>query len=528
MYISYLISKVHIRTLSACIVCVVVSSLTLVGQSQPVATLQGSIRDANGKALAGATVQLQSKSDQQTVQSDAQGAYRFTARPGDGYSLRAKKTGSGEANFGPISLTAGQTKSVDLKLQPQKTSTGPEFYDEPQFTVAGVTDSAAPGGHGSDAVLRTSEALAKDVASLNKSRSENTSVAEEITLKRVAESSPGNFAANYRLGKFLVEHGRSKEAIPYLERAAKINADDYANGYQLALAYATTGQYDRAKDGASNLLSREDRPELHHLLADAQEKLGEYVEAAAEYQHAAELDPSEANLFDWGAELLLHRAVQPALEVYAKGARLYPRSSRMLLGLGVSQYSSGAYDRAAQSVCRSSDLRPDDATPYLFLGRMLSVETGESPAITERLARFFASQPANALANYYYALSLWQRRKGPQEAANVAKVEALLAESVRLDPKLGNGYLQLGILYSDRKDFPKAIAAYQNAIQANPQLDEAHFRLAQVYRQTGEQAKAQAEIRLYDQISKDTAHEIERQRRELPRFVYTLRNQPAQ
>ena len=41
-----------------------------------------------------------------------------------------------------------------------------EFADKPNFTVAGVTDWTAVGGHGSDATLRTSEALARETTTL--------------------------------------------------------------------------------------------------------------------------------------------------------------------------------------------------------------------------------------------------------------------------------------------------------------------------------------------------------------------------
>ena len=41
-----------------------------------------------------------------------------------------------------------------------------EFADKPNFTVAGVTDWTAVGGHGSDATLRTSEALARETVTL--------------------------------------------------------------------------------------------------------------------------------------------------------------------------------------------------------------------------------------------------------------------------------------------------------------------------------------------------------------------------
>ena len=102
-----------------------------------------------------------------------------------------------------------------------------------------------------------------------------------------------------------------------------------------------------------------DQAELHHLLGDIEEKLGDPLEAVSEYQSAAELNASETNLFDWGAELLLHRAAEPAIEVFTKGNRLFPHSARMLVALGVAWYSNGSYDQAAQASLRS--LRPESA-----------------------------------------------------------------------------------------------------------------------------------------------------------------------
>jgi Tfp pilus assembly protein PilF len=154
---------------------------------------------------------------------------------------------------------------------------------------------------------------------------------------------------------------------------------------------------------------------------------------------------------------------------------------------------------------------------------MQSVETMQSECVVERLKRFVGLQPENAVANYYYALVL-SRQDGSQDANDLAQAESLLDNAVRLDPKLAPAYLQLGILYSQRGNSSKAISAYQKAIEANPQLDEAHYRLAQGYNRGGEKLKAQAELQLYEQLSKKTAEESERQRREIQQFVYTLRD----
>jgi len=206
---------------------------------------------------------------------------------------------------------------------------------------------------------------------------------------------------------------------------------------------------------------------------------------------------------------------------------LFPRSARMLAGLGVTWYARGAYDEAAQRLCEASDLNPDDPNPYLFLGKMQSVKTTQSECAVERLGRFVTVQPESALANYYYALSLWNRDEVSGSKENLTQVESLLGKAVRFDPKFGAAYLQVGILYSERADFPRAIAAYQEAIKVNPELEEAHYRLAQAYSRTGEKSRAQAELQLYKQLSKKRSDEVERQRREIQQFVYTLRTAPA-
>ena len=345
------------------------------------------------------------------------------------------------------------------------TAGAPEFFDEPQFIVAGVTDAYTPGGHGVDTVVRTKEALAKDTAALG-----GAPGASDFTAKSSPEAEKALTAA--------LEH-QPKNAV------------------------------------------------LHHSLADVEEKLNNPLQAVREYQRAAELDPSEPNLFDWGTELLIHRAFEPAIEVFTQGNHRFPRSVRMLVGLSVALYDRGTYDQAAQHLCEASDLNPADPNPYLFMGKIQAVELTPPKGMVERLERFARLQPENPLANYYYAVSLWQRRNGPEDAETSTRVESLLQKAVHLDPKLGPAYLRLGILYSDRKDWPQAILSYQKATAVDFRLEEAHYRLAQAYRQSGETLKAEQELQIHTQIKKETTAETERERREIHEFVYTLRDRSS-
>lgn len=321
----------------------------------------------------------------------------------------------------------------------------PEYYDNPTFVVSGVTDYTYRGGHGSDVVLRSTEALTAAAASL--------------------KQEPGGAAPS------------GVDVIP---------------------------------------------AQREHANAEADEKRGDSLDAVREYQRTAELDPSEANLFDWGLELLTHRAADPAIEVFTKGNRLFPNSVRMLLGLAVSQYMRGEYDRAAKLFFQASDLQPADPTPYLFLARVKSNSIVTSKEYVQKLARFAELDPNNAWANYYYAACLWKQRTDPQDSGVIGQVRQLLQKSIRLDPQLGPAYLLLGIVAFDEKDLPGAISAYRKAIEVSPDLEEAHYRLSQTYAISGEAGQARQELQLYEQLSKNSAERAERERKEVQQFVFTL------
>ena len=285
---------------------------------------------------------------------------------------------------------------------------------------------------------------------------------------------------------------------------------------QAAAALSSEHQPDATEQSLRDALAHDPgNAGLHHSLADVEEKSGRFLQALHEYQRAVEINASEPFIFDFGVELLKHRASDQAADIFTRGHRLFPRSTRILLGLAVADYFRGSLDDAAKYFFEAADLDPRDPTPYLFLGKAQSGPIGQSEGYLARMQRFVKLHPDNAWANYYCGASL--RVQSQPEA------RALLEESVRLDAKLAPAWLELGVLYADQQEDRKAISAWQNAAAADPRLEEPHYRLAQVYRRAGETNKSRREIELYEQLKKQSTDELERERAGIKQFVFELR-----
>jgi tetratricopeptide (TPR) repeat protein len=343
----------------------------------------------------------------------------------------------------------------------------------------------------------------------------------EQQFKRAVALDPHSYDANHNLGELYARANKLPEAIPYLEKAQHANPSAYDNGYDLALAYLLTDRLADARQLIQALLKVKDTAELHDLLGEVEEKSGNYVPAINEFQAAARMDPSESNLFDWGSELLLHRTLEPAIEVFSHGAERYPDSPRMAIGLGMAYYSLGKYDDAVKSLLRAADLNPADPRGYPFLSRAFDSSPSQAEAVIQRFRRYAELQPTNGEAVYFYAMSLWKGKRAEDPNVDLTQIESLLKKSVALAPNLAEAHLQLANLYSDQRKYAESIPEYLKARQLNPDLADVHYRLAQSYVRTGEKDLAQQELAVYQKLRAEHLSDLDRQRAEIRQFVYS-------
>jgi tetratricopeptide (TPR) repeat protein len=341
----------------------------------------------------------------------------------------------------------------------------------------------------------------------------------QTQLKKAVALEPRNYGANHNLGELYVRMGKLRDAVPFLKEAQRINLSSYDNGYDLALAYLLTGRPAPARQLVQSLLQKKDTAELHNLLGQIEEEDGKFVAAVNELEIAAHQDPSESNLFDWASELLLHRTLEPAIEIFRQAAQRYPNSPRIAIGLGIALYSRGNYDDAVKSLLRAADLSPSDPRCYFFLSKAYDSSPSQADEVIQRFARFSELQPNSAHAFYYYAMSLWKGRRAQDPSLDLHQIESLLKTAIALDPKLAEGHLQLGNLYSDQTLYAASIPEYVEALETNPDLADAHYRLGQAYVHTSAKEKAQEQFQIYQKLRAQQMADLDKQIADIRQFV---------
>ena len=395
------------------------------------------------------------------------------------------------------------------------------------LVYSGQSDDAKANPHLEKAVrLKPNSAAARTNLAANLSRLGKYDLAE-VEFKKAAELDPKSYDTNHNLGEAYVRVGQLAKAQPFLEQAQKINPSSYDNGYDLALAYLLTNHLADARHLVQDLLKLKDTAELHNLLGEVEEKDGNFVPAANEFQTAAHADPSESNLFDWASELLLHRTLDPSVDVFQQATGRYPKSARLAIGLGMALYARGNYDDAVKSLLRGTDLNPSDPDCYLFLSKAYNSSPGQAEDVIARFRHFSELQPNNAKAHYYYAMSLWKGKRAEDAELDLKQIEALLKKSLALDPKSAEAHLQLGNLYSDQTKFAEAIPEYETARKLDPDLADVRYRLGQAYVRTGKKDLAQEEFTIYQKLREQRLADLDKQRAEIRQFVYSAKDGAA-
>jgi len=347
------------------------------------------------------------------------------------------------------------------------------------------------------------------------------------TVRQLINFAPAKSAFYLQLARPLMDKGLSSAALNVLERARSKWPQSVQVAYNLARAYSLSGRPDAARRLAEATLKKQNRPELHNLLGDIDERLHLYDKAVEEYQTAIRLEPdNEAYYFDLGYEFLAHYNFNLASQIFERAIARLPGRPRLYLGLAAAYFGQTRYEEAIAALKAATELAPESPVGYFFLGKAFVLLSNHRDLfagqwVSERFKRYMELRPNDPVPYYVNAVDLLRRTP----ATDAARDEALklLEKAVELDPNFPEAYVELGRIYFDRKRFPPAIAAYERAVQLNPALSEAYYGLSQAYARSGNIEKARETSTLAVRRQKELESHLAAREKEVLRFIYTLK-----
>ena len=286
-----------------------------------------------------------------------------------------------------------------------------------------------------------------------------------------ARAAPASAAAVGRLGMVLHAYDKFEAAAICYERARDLQPDQFEWLYYLGLVRAKLGLHDEAIDAL---------------------------------RQAVRIDPSYAPAGLQLADVLLATgAVEDSRARYEALTREHPSLAPAVYGLGRALSELDQHDAAVEQLARAIELAPDFRSAHYALGlayRDLGDETaarrhmvesertaGRQPPVDDRLMR-------NVLALRTDPRSREMQGFRLQLEGRVGESIEQYEQALERNPDLVQAHLNLINLYTQTGQADQAERHYRRVLELNPNLADAHYNYAALQFQQGQHAESEAAL----------------------------------
>jgi tetratricopeptide (TPR) repeat protein len=316
----------------------------------------------------------------------------------------------------------------------------------------------------------------------------NQGKAEEsvIEFSKTTEAAPELAAGFVGLGQALMQLGNYQAAIPPLKHALELNSDLQGAHQLLGFALLATGYADEA-------IPHLEKVQAQDALGLAQLRTGKLAEATANLQAALAKRPGDVDLMYYLGRASGLLSQQTFEELRATD----PQSARAHQILGETYavlHNTAGSEKEFRETLR---LRPGTPGVHLELGELYSAASQLDKAEAEFRAET-TLQPGDGEAAFLLGDVLLQQGK-------VKEARRELERATGLAPGMTNALYSLGkaaALNGDKTAAEKAWRAVLETEKESPLAGQAHFSLASVYRERGDSAKADAEMKEFQRLQK--------------------------
>jgi len=179
---------------------------------------------------------------------------------------------------------------------------------------------------------------------------------------------------------------------------------------------------------------------------------------------------------------------------FEAGAAKEPENTALVAGLAIARFLTGRYQASATAIVDLARRTPRDERLIPLLGETAaSVPAANCAAYVSALRGLTAAFPKSGGARYYLAQMLTSGAPTPP-----AEAISLWTEAARLDARDARPCLELARAATAR--LAEAIMWLNQAIERNPALPDAHFRLSRLYARQGDTARAARHLQEYRKL----------------------------
>ena len=347
---------------------------------------------------------------------------------------------------------------------------------------------------------------------------------------------PESFDAQLQLGRVLSAVHLDSEALVHLHRAAALAALNQSPDafYNLALALQASGDARAslplfAKVTATPGWGASDsRGSALTNYALAKVQTGDAAGALTLYAQALAAGPDSATLReDYGAAYLQKADLDDAVMQFKAGLAIEPESAHLhydlglayklkdnldlavpeferaaaldtalpdpVFTLGVIYMQQGKFAEAISNLRKATMLEPTNGDAWALLGSVLK-DSGEPAEAADALHHAIALQPDQPSLHIQLA-TLDSQAGRTADATAERKIAADLSRAA-MSRQRADFALKSGRTLLEQNKLPEAVFQLNNAINADPQMAEAHHLLAEAYTRQGKAVEAALEEKL--------------------------------
>jgi tetratricopeptide (TPR) repeat protein len=347
----------------------------------------------------------------------------------------------------------------------------------------------------------------------------NHEALEEYTL--AARLNPKNATTQQGLGELWLDAGKPERAVEAFSMALEGKPEDPDIQMDLATTLVAAGNYDKALDVLNKVPATDASADAQVLFGQIEEAHGHPVQAEQHLNRAVQLEPTEANVWALGVELLRHWTFEPAIQEFKAAAAQFPQSKRTLLGLGTAYFGNANYAASIPVFASLLESDPGNALYAELLGMSCTAVMQEARPECSSLIAYAQAHPRDARASVYAAANVLQ---GSPTDEQLQIAEKLLRNAIAASPRQPDARYQMGVLQQSKGDWAGSVANLEAAVAVKPDLAEAHYRLALAYWRSGRKQEAQEQMALHQKYAKQQKEELDQRLRQITTFVVNEHN----